>query len=99
MEGRARGIGQLLSSTAVGAGLIIIGGALADPVRAGDLLTAPAPQAYAPPFMPAAGDQTWTNAIWKQLQTNPFGDAYYGETIKTLVMIVMAGDYWNPAQH
>ncbi|RAG86573.1 hypothetical protein DN069_05805 [Streptacidiphilus pinicola] len=51
------------------------------------------------PAAMAAGDQTWTNAIWNQLQTNPFGDAYYGETIKTLVMIVMAGDYWNPAQH
>jgi endo-1,4-beta-D-glucanase Y len=49
------------------------------------------------PAAMAAGDQAWTDAIWKQLATNPFGDGYYGETIKTLVYIVMAGDYWNPA--
>ncbi len=45
----------------------------------------------------AAGDQAWTDAIWTQLGSNPFGDAYYGETIKMLVTIVMSGDYWNPA--
>ena len=45
----------------------------------------------------AAGDQAWTDAIWNELATNPFGDGYYGETIKMLVYIVMAGDYWNPA--
>jgi hypothetical protein len=44
----------------------------------------------------ASGDQAWTDAIWNQLATNPFGDGYYGETIKMLVYIVMAGDYWNP---
>jgi len=49
------------------------------------------------PAAMAAGDQAWTDAIWAQLATNPFGDTYYGETIKTLVYIVMAGDYWNPA--
>ncbi|MEY9845298.1 glycosyl hydrolase family 8 [Streptacidiphilus sp. MAP5-3] len=49
------------------------------------------------PAAMAAGDQAWTDAIWKQLATNPFGDAYYGETIKMIVYIVMAGDYWNPA--
>ena len=45
----------------------------------------------------AAGDQAWTDTIWNYLATNPFGDGYYGETIKTLVKIVMAGDYWSPA--
>jgi endo-1,4-beta-D-glucanase Y len=45
----------------------------------------------------AAGDQAWTDALWKYLATNPFGDTYYGETIKMLVYIVMAGDYWTPA--
>lgn len=40
------------------------------------------------------GDQAWTDAIWTELAKNPFGDAYYGETIK---MLVYAGDYWNPA--
>ncbi|MEZ0093321.1 glycosyl hydrolase family 8 [Streptacidiphilus sp. EB129] len=49
------------------------------------------------PAAMASGDQAWTDAIWKQLGTNPFGDGYYGETIKMLVYIVMAGDYWNPA--
>lgn len=48
------------------------------------------------PSAMAAGDQAWTDAIWNYLQTNPYGDAYYGETIKTLVMIVMAGDWWSP---
>ena len=49
------------------------------------------------PSAMAAGDQGWTDSIWNFLQTNPYGDGYYGETIKTLVMIVMAGDYWSPA--
>jgi endo-1,4-beta-D-glucanase Y len=49
------------------------------------------------PAAMAAGDQAWTDAIWNQLATNPFGDGYFGETIKTLVYVVMAGDYWNPA--
>ncbi|WP_042365383.1 glycosyl hydrolase family 8 [Streptacidiphilus neutrinimicus] len=49
------------------------------------------------PAAMAAGDQAWTDKIWSYLQTNPYGDGYYGETIKTLVMIVMAGDYWSPA--
>jgi endo-1,4-beta-D-glucanase Y len=47
------------------------------------------------PSAMAAGDQTWTDAIWKQLATNPFGDGYYGESIKMLVYLVMAGDYWT----
>ncbi|HEY0494615.1 MAG TPA: glycosyl hydrolase family 8 [Kutzneria sp.] len=45
----------------------------------------------------AAGDQAWTDALWQYLATNPFDDTYYGETIKMLVYIVMAGDYWTPA--
>ncbi|MFJ2635061.1 glycosyl hydrolase family 8 [Streptomyces sp. NPDC087422] len=49
------------------------------------------------PAAMASGDQAWTDAIWKQLASNPFEDAYYGETIKMLVYIVMAGDYWSPA--
>ncbi|WP_223297361.1 glycosyl hydrolase family 8 [Catenulispora acidiphila] len=49
------------------------------------------------PSAMAAGDQAWTDTIWSFLQTNPYGDGYYGESIKTLVMIVMAGDYWSPA--
>ncbi|OLE22218.1 MAG: glycoside hydrolase [Catenulispora sp. 13_1_20CM_3_70_7] len=49
------------------------------------------------PSAMAAGDQAWTDSIWNFLQTNPYGDGYYGESIKTLVMIVMAGDYWSPA--
>ena len=49
------------------------------------------------PSAMASGDQAWTDTIWNFLQTNPYGDGYYGETIKTLVMIVMAGDYWSPA--
>jgi endo-1,4-beta-D-glucanase Y len=48
------------------------------------------------PAAMAAGDQAWTDAIWKQLSQNPFGDGYFGETIKTLVYLVMAGDYWRP---
>ncbi|WP_240521985.1 glycosyl hydrolase family 8 [Amycolatopsis vastitatis] len=48
------------------------------------------------PAAMAAGDQAWTDAIWNELATNPFGDPYYGETIKMLVYIVMAGDYWSP---
>ncbi|GAA2025768.1 glycosyl hydrolase family 8 [Catenulispora yoronensis] len=49
------------------------------------------------PSAMAAGDQAWTDTIWSYLQTNPYGDGYFGESIKTLVMIVMAGDYWSPA--
>ncbi|GAB3978871.1 hypothetical protein GCM10029978_072740 [Actinoallomurus acanthiterrae] len=45
----------------------------------------------------AAGDQAWTDKLWNFLATNPYGDTYYGETIKMLVYIVMAGDYWSPA--
>ncbi|WP_063774206.1 glycosyl hydrolase family 8 [Streptacidiphilus rugosus] len=48
------------------------------------------------PAAMAAGDQAWTDAIWSQLGSNPFGDSYYGETIKMLVYLVMAGDYWSP---
>ena len=48
------------------------------------------------PAAMAAGDQTWTNAIWSQLGTNPFGDGYYGESIKMLVYVVMSGNYWKP---
>jgi hypothetical protein len=48
------------------------------------------------PAAMAAGDQAWTNTLWNYLATNPFGDGYYGQTIKMLVYIVMAGDYWNP---
>jgi len=44
----------------------------------------------------AAGDQAWTDALWNYLATNPFEDTYYGETVKMLVYLVMAGDYWNP---
>jgi endo-1,4-beta-D-glucanase Y len=49
------------------------------------------------PAAMASGNQAWTDAIWAELAKNPFGDGYYGETIKMLVYIVMAGDYWNPA--
>ena len=45
----------------------------------------------------AAGDQEWTDALWDFLATNPYDDTYYGETIKMLVYIVMASDYWTPA--
>jgi endo-1,4-beta-D-glucanase Y len=45
----------------------------------------------------AAGDQEWTDKLWNFLATNPYGDTYYGETIKMLVYIVMASDYWTPA--
>jgi endo-1,4-beta-D-glucanase Y len=62
----------------------------------GDTQAEEAGDAVGPAAM-ASGDQKWTDAIWKQLAGNPFGDAYYGETIKILVYIVMAGDYWTPA--
>jgi endo-1,4-beta-D-glucanase Y len=45
----------------------------------------------------AAGDQDWTDKLWNFLSSNPYGDTYYGETIKMLVYLVMAGDYWSPA--
>src|SRR5437764_7177885 len=48
------------------------------------------------PSAMAAGDQGWTDTIWNYLATNPFGDHYFGETIKMIVYIVMAGDYWSP---
>jgi endo-1,4-beta-D-glucanase Y len=50
------------------------------------------------PSAMAAGDQAWTNTIWNYLATNPFSDHYFGETIKTIVYIVMAGDYWSPVR-
>ncbi len=62
----------------------------------GDTRAEEAGDAAGPAAM-AAGDQAWTDAIWKQLSSNPFGDAYYGETIKMIVSVVMSGDYWNPA--
>jgi hypothetical protein len=48
------------------------------------------------PSAMASGDQAWTDKIWSYLATNPFGDGYFGETIKMIVYIVMAGDYWAP---
>src|SRR2546430_7169267 len=48
------------------------------------------------PSAMAAGDQGRTDTIWNYLATNPFGDQYFGETIKMIVYIVMAGDYWSP---
>jgi endo-1,4-beta-D-glucanase Y len=45
----------------------------------------------------AAGDQAWTDKLWGFLASNPYDDTYYGETIKMLVYLVMAGDYWAPA--
>src|SRR6266540_4179882 len=44
----------------------------------------------------AAGDRAWTDALWRYLAGNPFDDTYYGETVKMLVYLVMAGDYWSP---
>jgi len=46
----------------------------------------------------AAGDRAWTDALWRYLAGNPFDDTYYGETVKMLVYLVMAGDYWSPVQ-
>lgn len=43
-----------------------------------------------------AGDQAWTDSLWKYLAGNPYGDTYYGETIKLLVYLVMSGNYWAP---
>lgn len=48
------------------------------------------------PAAMASGDRAWTNRLWKNLARNPCGDGYYGETIKMIVYIVMAGDYWAP---
>ena len=48
------------------------------------------------PAAMAAGDQAWTDKIWAYAQTNPYGDGYFGETIRTLVLIVMSGNYWAP---
>lgn len=45
----------------------------------------------------AAGDQKWTNALWSFAQTNAYREAYYGETLRMLAVLVMAGDYWSPA--
>jgi endo-1,4-beta-D-glucanase Y len=44
----------------------------------------------------AAGDQAWTDALWNYLAKNPYGDTYYGETVKMLVYVVMSGNYWTP---
>ncbi|WP_033293717.1 glycosyl hydrolase family 8 [Amycolatopsis jejuensis] len=44
----------------------------------------------------AAGDQAWTDALWKFMAGNPYGDTYYGETVKMLVYLVMSGNYWAP---
>ena len=61
----------------------------------GDTVAEEAGDSVGPAAM-ASGDQAWTDAIWNELGTNPFGDHYFGETIKMIVYIVMAGDYWNP---
>jgi hypothetical protein len=45
----------------------------------------------------AASDQEWTDRLWNLLGSNPYGDTYYGETIKMPVSLVMAGDYRAPA--
>ncbi|MFF8430639.1 glycosyl hydrolase family 8 [Streptomyces sp. NPDC016566] len=52
--------------------------------------------AAAGPAAMAAGDQDWTNRIWQELADHRFGDGYYTDTIKMLVYLVMAGDYWIP---
>lgn len=44
----------------------------------------------------AAGDQGWTDALWNFMAGNPYGDTYYGETIKMLCYLVMSGNYWAP---
>jgi endoglucanase len=44
-----------------------------------------------------ATNQTWLNDLWTYVKDEPIGNAdYYGNTIKMLCMIVIAGDYWVP---
>src|SRR5262249_27480204 len=63
--------------------------------KSGDTTAEEAGDSVGPSAM-AAGDQSFTDAIWNELGTNPFGDHYYGETIKMLVYLVMSGNYWSP---
>lgn len=44
-----------------------------------------------------ASNQTWLNDLWTYIINEPIGNSdYYGNTIKMLCMIIMAGDYWVP---
>ncbi|WP_020664858.1 glycosyl hydrolase family 8 [Amycolatopsis benzoatilytica] len=54
-----------------------------------------APNSVGPAAM-VSGDQAFTDALWKFMATNPYDDAYYGETIKMLCYLVMSGNYWAP---
>ena len=56
--------------------------------------------AFVAPFGVAAmvaADQQWLDAIWSNLVAGSVtGDNYFGETIQTLCMIVMSGNWWVP---
>ena len=47
-----------------------------------------------------AGNQAWLDAIWKHMAVDhPAADtdnAYFGNTIKLLTMIVMSANWWEP---
>lgn len=98
-----RGIGQLLGSTAVGAGLFIIGGALAGPAHSGELSLVsgagsspgtPVPMAYAPPNMPAAASQTWHLDMIGA--TVAYGRGYTGASV-TVAVADSGFDITHPA--
>ena len=78
-------------------------------VRAGYKLDGTAAQSYLGPefvatFGPAAmtdsSHQQWLDAIWKYTAASATGtgiDTYYGSSLILQSMIVMSGNYWNPA--
>ena len=57
--------------------------------------------AFMAPFAVGAcvnsANQTWLNDLWTYIINEPIGNSdYYGNTIKMLCMIILAGDYWTP---
>jgi len=58
--------------------------------------------AFTAPFvvgaMVNASNQTWLNALWTNVvNTSITSDAYYGNSIKMLCLIVASGNWWTPA--
>lgn len=51
---------------------------------------------FAVSAMVDASNQQWLNALWNAIVAVPVSDAYYSNTIKTLALIILSGNYWSP---
>lgn len=58
--------------------------------------------AFTAPFLVGAmvnvSNQTWLNTLWTNVTSTPItSDAYYGNSIKMLCLLVGSGNWWTPA--